>query len=204
MAGAKSSSARFLCLLLCSSFLMTAAAASDHINVGMVSKVLSEKGYNAMSMTLDALVESNIVGVGKNSTTTLLCPPDHAFLSSKYAQPPLTLLKYHAVPLKLDEETLETRLPYGSKLETLLPGHPLVVTTVPGTAGSASLNGVRITEWNVYNDGDLVIHGVEDFFDPAFQTLLYPRFDVHKEEQKEEGRLSWMNMIMQRIIIGAP
>ncbi|KAJ0089437.1 hypothetical protein Patl1_14444 [Pistacia atlantica] len=61
-----------------------------------------------------------------------------------------------------------------SKIDTLLRGHPLVAT---GSHRKASINGVKIVEWDVYNDGKVIVHGVEEFFDPAFQTLRYPWFD---------------------------
>ncbi|XP_015899904.2 putative fasciclin-like arabinogalactan protein 20 [Ziziphus jujuba] len=87
-------------------------------------------------------------------------------LSDKGYQPPLTLLQYHVVPSKLDGHALES-LPHGSKIDTLLLGHPLVVTTLP-TDEFASINGVKVAERDLYNDGGLIVHGVDNFFDPAF------------------------------------
>ncbi|KAH7546718.1 hypothetical protein FEM48_Zijuj01G0231300 [Ziziphus jujuba var. spinosa] len=89
---------------------------------------------------------------------SLFCPPDGAFFASKYPQPPLTLLQYQVVPLKLESGDLGS-LPHGSKIDTLLLGHPLVVTTLQSEE-YPSLNGVKVTEWNLYNDGGLIIHGV--------------------------------------------
>ncbi|KAH7546829.1 hypothetical protein FEM48_Zijuj01G0242500 [Ziziphus jujuba var. spinosa] len=125
------------------------------------------------------------------STLTVFCPPDSAFFSSKYPQPPLTLLQYHVVPLKLDIGALAS-LPHGSKIDTLLLGHPLVVTTLQKDE-DASLNGVIVTEWNLYNEGGLIIHGVDNFFDPAFQTLIYPWFDVKNNIHAEVvSGFSWV------------
>ncbi|CAN6582783.1 unnamed protein product [Malus baccata var. baccata] len=74
---------------------------------------------------------------------------------------------------------MEATFRHGSKLDTLLPRHPLVVTSLAtGIGGYTSLNQVKVTEWDVYNDGRLIVHGVEDFFDPAFQTLRYPQYDA--------------------------
>ncbi|KAH7546827.1 hypothetical protein FEM48_Zijuj01G0242300 [Ziziphus jujuba var. spinosa] len=135
-----------------------------------------------MSMIFDVFfkTQSDSEWLTGNSTLTVFCPPDHAFFSSKYPQPPLTLLQYHVVPLKLDIEALKS-IPHGSKMDTLLLGHPLVVTTLPIGGEYPSLNGVKVTEWNVYEDGGLIVHGVENFFDPAFQTLIYPWFDVKND-----------------------
>ncbi|KAB2607300.1 fasciclin-like arabinogalactan protein 20 [Pyrus ussuriensis x Pyrus communis] len=160
---------------------------SGTINGGMVSAVLSDKGYHAMSLTLDRILEA----INPNSTITLFCPQDKAFFNSKYPQPPLTLLKYHAVPFKMNKDSMEASFRHGSKVDTLLPGHPLVVTSLPaGTHGYASLNLVKVTEWDLYNNGRLIVHGVEDFFDPAFQTLRYPQFDVVAKDVSSGG--SWL------------
>ena len=116
---------RFLLLLLLTSPLfvtnsMQAEAVQPHgetnqhepseiINGVLVSIILSDKGYHALSLTLDILLEA----VNPNSTVTLFCPLDKAFFNSKYPQPPLTLLKYHAVPFKVDKVT---RLPWNGGL----------------------------------------------------------------------------------------
>ncbi|KAM1055391.1 hypothetical protein ACFX2I_028898 [Malus domestica] len=157
---------------------------SGVINVGLVSAVLSDKGYHAMSLTLDMVLDAT----NPNATLTLFCPQDKAFFKSKYPQPPLTLLKYHAVPFKMDKDSMEASFRHGSKVDTLLLGHPLVVTSLPAsTHGYASLNLVKVTEWDLYNNGRLIVHGVEDFFDPAFQTLRYPQYDVVAKDVNSGG-----------------
>ncbi|KAB2614870.1 hypothetical protein D8674_021458 [Pyrus ussuriensis x Pyrus communis] len=162
---------------------------SEIINGGLVSVILSDKGYHAMSLTLDILLEA----VNPNSTVTLFCPQDKAFFNSKYPQPPLTLLKYHAVPFKVDKASIEASFHRGLKVDTLLPGHPLVVTSLPaGMHGYASLNLVKVTEWDLYNNGRLIVHGVEDLFDPAFQTLRYPEYDVVAKDDVSSGGVSWL------------
>ncbi|RXH78884.1 hypothetical protein DVH24_006954 [Malus domestica] len=61
---------------------------------------------------------------------------------------------------------------HGSKVKTLLLCHPLIVTSLPrSTRRFASLNQVKVTEWDVYNNGQLIVHRVENFFDLAFQNL---------------------------------
>ncbi|KAI7998763.1 putative fasciclin-like arabinogalactan protein 20 [Camellia lanceoleosa] len=103
--------------------------------------------------------------------------------------PTLIPFEYHIALLRLDREALQSSLPYKSKVDTLLPHHPLVVTTSPHHSDHTSINGVKVTDWDIYNDGH-VVHGVEDFFDPAFQTLLYPWYDgrVTKNENENECR----------------
>ncbi|THF95669.1 hypothetical protein TEA_002716 [Camellia sinensis var. sinensis] len=139
--------------------ISTAAQETNHhdhgLNVGMISSVLSNKGYIAMSLIL--------------------------------------------------EQILPTLIPF--EVDTLLPHHPLVVTTTPHHSDRASINGVKVTDWDVYNNGHVIVHGVEDFFDPAFQTLLYPWYDgrvtkneiesrTGKDSNTELGRLSWVKEMM--------
>ncbi|KAH7546832.1 hypothetical protein FEM48_Zijuj01G0242800 [Ziziphus jujuba var. spinosa] len=126
------------------------AEGNNNFNLAMASKSLSDKGYHAMSMISDVFYKTHDVSewLSGNSTLTVFCPPDGAFFFSKYPQPPLTLLQYHVVPLKLDIEA-PASLPHGSKIDTLLLGHPLVVTTLQTmnmhpSMESKSLNGIFI------------------------------------------------------------
>ncbi|KAH7546830.1 hypothetical protein FEM48_Zijuj01G0242600 [Ziziphus jujuba var. spinosa] len=82
---------------------------SNNFNLAMASKSLSDKGYHAMSMILDVFFKTHDVSkwLSDNSTLIVFCPPDGAFFSSKYPQPPLTLLQYHVVPLKLENGDFE-------------------------------------------------------------------------------------------------
>lgn len=91
------------------------------------------------------------------------------------------------MPLKLNGDDLGF-IHHGSKIDTLRRGRPLVVTSLPSNH-YVSLNDVRVTELNLYNDGGLIVHGVDNFFDPAFQTLIYPRLDhdVKKRVLSIEG-----------------
>ncbi|KAI8008372.1 putative fasciclin-like arabinogalactan protein 20 [Camellia lanceoleosa] len=148
----------------------------DHgLNVGMISSALSNKGYIAMSLILEQTLPILIpFKVTYNTTITIFCPQDKAFLFSKYPQPPFTLLQYHVAPLKLDREALHSSLLHESKVDTLLPQHLLVVTTTRHNSDCTSINGVKVTDWDIYNDGHVIVHGVKDFFDLAFETLLYP------------------------------
>ncbi|KAF7153779.1 hypothetical protein RHSIM_Rhsim01G0020900 [Rhododendron simsii] len=134
------------------------------LEIGKISAALSAKGYIAMSIILQGTLSSLPLPFENtlNTTTfTIFCPPDNAFFTPKYPQPPVTLIQYHIVPSNLDRESLES-----------------------SPRGRASINDVKVTEWDMYNDGRLIVHGVEDFFDPAFQTLLYPWNDSNNRSNK--------------------
>ena len=125
-----------------------------------------------MSQDSKPRVGSPLIDASPRGVTSVT---SNAVLSSKYPQPPFTLLQYHIVPTSLDRESSLLRR-YESKIDTLLPGHPLVVTTLSKTQ-SASINGIEIKQWELYNDGHVIIHGIQDFFDPGFQVLEYPWYD---------------------------
>ena len=174
------------CFLFLSHLLPSVLSSPQPLHINTLSNALSQKGYVAMSLTLDLTLRTLLSSLpssssssSSNTTTTtftIFCPLDKAFYSSKYPQPPLTLLQYHISPLKLERQTLQSSssYPVGSKIDTLLPGHPLVVSTLHKRTREVSINDVKITDWEIYNDGRIILHGVENFFDPAFQTLLYP------------------------------
>ncbi|KAH7546716.1 hypothetical protein FEM48_Zijuj01G0231100 [Ziziphus jujuba var. spinosa] len=86
----------------------------NNFSLAMALKTLSHKGYQAMSMIYDVFIKTHFVSkwLTGNSILTVFSPPDRAFFSSKYFKPPLALLQYHVVPLKLDIEAL-TPLPHG-------------------------------------------------------------------------------------------
>ncbi|KAF9590107.1 hypothetical protein IFM89_030855 [Coptis chinensis] len=126
-----------------------------------------------LEMTLPTLISSALSNNNAKNGYHIPSGPK-AFFSLKYPQPPLTLLKYHVSPMKIEKEDLESTLSHGSKIDTLLHGHPLVVSTLEHVQNNASINNVKIKQWDIYNDGHVIVHGVENFFDPAYQTILYP------------------------------
>ncbi|KAA8535439.1 hypothetical protein F0562_030442 [Nyssa sinensis] len=178
--------------------IKTAAQETSHHDLkdSQIADVLSSKGYVAMALVLDKTLKTLVPAEPiHNTTVTIFCPSDKAFFSLKYPQPPLTLLQYHVVPVKLDREDLASSLAFESKIDTLLPGHPLVITTIPGSK-HASINNVKITAWNIYNDGHVIVHGIDDFFDPAFQILIYPWYDGGASKSNSS---SSMNVLSQEV-----
>ncbi|KAA8535404.1 hypothetical protein F0562_030407 [Nyssa sinensis] len=187
-----------LLLILPQFTIKTAAQETSHHDLkdSQIADVLSSKGYVAMALVLDQTLKTLVPAEPiHNTTVTIFCPSDKAFFSLKYPQPPLTLLQYHVVPVKLDREDLASSLAFESKIDTLLPGHPLVITTIPGSK-HASINNVKITAWNIYNDGHVIVHGIDDFFDPAFQILIYPWYDGGASKSNSS---SSMNVLSQEV-----
>lgn len=109
-----------------------------------------------VNMTLKALLS---IKQSLNTIATMFCPTDEAFYSLKHPQVPFTLHQYQIAPSNHDKETLENSLTYGSKVWTLLLGHPLVVRTLPGDSNT-SINGVKIVDLDTYHGGHVIVHGL--------------------------------------------
>ncbi|KAH7860825.1 hypothetical protein Vadar_018437 [Vaccinium darrowii] len=206
-------------LLVCLSVLLPQLSVSASTNTNLnhhqvhgleidkISNALSDKGYIAMSIILHHTL-SSLLSSENTTAFTVFCPPDKAVFAPKYPQPPLTLIKYHIVPSILDRESLESSLSNESKIDTLVPGHPLVVTTTPHSH-NVSINDVKVTDWDIYNDGRVIVHGVEDFFDPPSETLLYPWYDSNNNKGIETtvssnsgSATSWVkDMVMEILFI---
>ncbi|KAF9612976.1 hypothetical protein IFM89_004779 [Coptis chinensis] len=181
----------FFLFLLLSIFttLPTEGATGDHAKVEKIVKAISNAGYSAMSLTLEMTLTTLVSSALNNKNTTIVtifAPQDKSFFSLKYPQPPLTLLDYHVAPMKLEREDFESSLPLGSKIDTLLHVHPLVVSTLR-REGIVSINNVKIKQWDIYKDEHIIIHGVEDLFDPAYQTILHPCEDASNNSNESSG-----------------
>ncbi|KAJ6768748.1 hypothetical protein OIU74_022405 [Salix koriyanagi] len=108
---------------------------------------LSNSGYLSMSLTLP-LVSNSLLP--RTPSLTIFSPCDTAFTQS--GQPPLSILRLHFSPLSFPLNSLES-LSLGAKIPTLFPNHSLTITS---TGYDISLNGVKIRDSPVYDDGSLV------------------------------------------------
>lgn len=87
-----------------------------------VKKILVASGYKSLSKLVGELLTQGIIANG-SSTLTLFAPSDEAF--EKYilqSMDPRRILGYHTVKGLFSSPDL-ARLPVGTKLHTILPGH---------------------------------------------------------------------------------
>ncbi|PIA59354.1 hypothetical protein AQUCO_00400324v1 [Aquilegia coerulea] len=162
-----------------------------------IVKAVSDAGYHAMALTLELTLPTMISIENTSSVFTIFTPPDQAFFSLRY---PMTLLKYHVAPVKLERETFKSSYKMHSKIDTILHGHPLVVTKLPHAEENGAINGVKIAQWNIYNDGYIVVHGVDDFFDPSYQVLLYPKYDNNNNNKGESSQKGILQQVFDKAI----
>lgn len=116
-----------------------------------------------MALTLELIAESLL---SQSNSITIFSPSDTAFAQS--GQPSLSLLRFHFLPLYLSPEVLRSLAP-GTKIPTMLPARSLTVTSSQSDS-VISLNRVKISTSPFYDDGSLVVFGIEKFFDIKFQS----------------------------------
>ncbi|KAF3432211.1 hypothetical protein FNV43_RR26950 [Rhamnella rubrinervis] len=126
------------------------------------AEILSDSGFEAMALTLE-LASKGLIPF--SPSLTIFAPTDSAFAQS--GQPPLALLQYHLLPQAFTYKSLKS-LPAGARVPTLLANHTLVITTAPYDS-RVSLNNVTVNGSPIYDDGSLIIFGIEKFFNPYFR-----------------------------------
>ncbi|XP_065882008.1 putative fasciclin-like arabinogalactan protein 20 [Euphorbia lathyris] len=122
--------------------------------------ILSNSGYLSMALTLQ-LVSDSIIP--HSPSLTVFSPSDSAFSHS--GQPSRALLQFHLSPLTFRLNSLQS-LPQGSQIPTFFTNHSLTITSSGNS--TVSVNGVNITD-APYDDGSLVIIGIDNFLDPGFE-----------------------------------
>jgi hypothetical protein len=152
-----------LSLLLLSVFSLSSSIPSESIADAV--DILADSGYLSMSLTLEAVSDTLLPD---SSYLTIFAPADGAFVRS--GQPSRSLLQFHFSLLPLTLQTLKS-LPYAAKIPTLLAPRSLTVTTSPSD-DRISLNHVMITGSPIFDDGLLIIHGIDQFFDPNFEVSV--------------------------------
>ncbi|KAK9052222.1 hypothetical protein SSX86_028850 [Deinandra increscens subsp. villosa] len=165
--------------LLLAILSFTAALPSE--TIANAADTLSNSGYVAMSLTLN-LVSGSLLS--QTTSATIFTPPDSIFADS--GQPPLSLLQLHISPLLFSLSSLRS-LPPGTRIPTMSSGNYLTVTQ-PAFSDQVSINNVSIAGSPVFDDGSLIIFGIENFFDPDFQISDAPvQIDSFNDCQRSYG-----------------
>ena len=154
-----------LTLLLFSLTLLSLSSSSTLTYSGTFSnaaKTLLDSDYLSMALTLELVF--NTLNLD-SPTATIFAPSDPAFVHS--GQLPLLLVQYHILPIRLSAEAMKA-LPSGTSIPTLLPNCSLIVTA-SHSDGKVSINNVMIDVKAVYDDGSVIIYGVDEFFNSSFQ-----------------------------------
>ncbi|XP_044503374.1 putative fasciclin-like arabinogalactan protein 20 [Mangifera indica] len=135
--------------------------------------ILANSGFLSMALTLQ--ITSKTLDLD-SKIITIFAPSDLAFVQSGRLS--LLQLQYHISPLQLYRNTLKS-LPFGTRIPTLLSNHSLIVTTSDFNA-PCSINGIFIDESPLYDEGPLVIYGMNAFFDTSFHFTTSTSFSAHE------------------------
>ncbi|XWS69299.1 hypothetical protein CRYUN_Cryun04dG0167000 [Craigia yunnanensis] len=113
-----------------------------------------------MALTLDLLSKILLL---QSPSLTIFSPTNPAFL--KHGQPPLSLLQFHlsSLPPILRNPPPCLHHPHSP------PNHSFILTS-SSSDDYLSLNGVRIDGSPIFNDGSLIIFGIQEFFDPRISS----------------------------------
>ncbi|GAV79470.1 Fasciclin domain-containing protein [Cephalotus follicularis] len=134
------------------------------------SEILWKSGFISMALTLEFGSQMTQTIIPPSPSLTIFSPSDHTFALS--GQPSLSLLQFHFSPQYFPLQTLKS-LPSGTHIPTFFSNHPLIVTTSPSTY-KISINGVKINETPIYDNGSLLIFGIDKFLDPSFRFVPEP------------------------------
>ncbi|CAM6059422.1 unnamed protein product [Sphagnum tenellum] len=119
--------------------------------------------FGAISGALDSLTDNDPI----KPSITLFAPEDNAFqgvpLNSSAAV--TTLLNYHTAAGILTFQQLLT-LAQGHRIQTVTTGISIVV--VNNQTANYQLDNAHIIRPNLYNDGSVVVHGMDAIFDTRF------------------------------------
>lgn len=186
-------SATSLLLLLLLPFLDTATSASPlhyphslriavdppkqeppEIPAARLSLILTNLGFKKLAMAIPSTLGSDLFTSPWSSPFTIFAPSDDSIYSCGVSCRPVRLLLEHTVPGVFPFRHL-SKIAVGTKLETASPNRCLTVTSTAAnfTTVKIFVEGVEITRPDLFNNGMIVIHGIQGFIAPltAFSCL---------------------------------
>ncbi|XP_021728289.1 fasciclin-like arabinogalactan protein 21 [Chenopodium quinoa] len=129
-------------------------------NLTTITKILSDLGFHELATASHSLSLSSASHLPWLGPITIFAPVD----SSVRACPSCSLallLQEHTVSGLYPSDYLN-RLIFGTKIETILPGRCLTVTSA-ANATAISISGAQITRPNLYIGDHVIIHGLQGF-----------------------------------------
>ncbi|KAF3435239.1 hypothetical protein FNV43_RR22326 [Rhamnella rubrinervis] len=162
---------------------LSSSALGSSLTLLNAAETLSNSGYRSMSLTI--LLISKTLHL-QSPTATIFAPSDSAFIRS--GQPSLDLFQYHVLPRRLSLETLKT-LPRGTRIATIISNESLIVTASPASSDSCiSVNHVRIDEKAMFDDGSVIMYGIDEFFNSSVKPIPEPAYPKRSRGSTIEHR----------------
>ncbi|WCJ39101.1 hypothetical protein M5689_020119 [Euphorbia peplus] len=142
-------------------------------HTALLAPILSHLGFNELSAAAASSVSSGLTAAAWSGPSTLFAPSDsslHTCLSCSVPH----LFREHIVPGLYTVDYLR-KLAFGTKIETLSPGRCLTVTStavqnltssLKSAGAKVFIGGVEITHPDLFNNGLIVIHGIQGYVVP--------------------------------------
>ncbi|KAL5556395.1 hypothetical protein UlMin_038631 [Ulmus minor] len=139
-------------------------------HIALLPQILSQLGFHELATAAPSLSDSTAAAwIGPS---TLFAPTDASLRSCLSCSVP-NLLREHIVPGLFTIDYLR-KLAFGTKIETLSPGRCITVTsemldsnlTAATAPSKVFIGGVEITRPDLFNNGLVVVHGLQGFIAP--------------------------------------
>ncbi|XAR60106.1 hypothetical protein NMG60_11033356 [Bertholletia excelsa] len=126
--------------------------------------ILGKLGFGELAATADSLSATAAMAAWQGPTT-IFAPTEASFLTCPSCSVPL-LLQEHTIPGFYPLSRLRN-LAFGTRIETFASRRCLTITSsypAGGISGSkVFVGGLEITRPDLYNDGNIVVHGLQGF-----------------------------------------
>ncbi|KAG2716569.1 hypothetical protein I3760_03G132500 [Carya illinoinensis] len=137
-------------------------------HTSLLPPILSHLGFNELATAAPSLSDS--ASTAWPGPYTLFAPSDSSLRSCISCSIP-NLLREHIVPGLFTVDYLR-KLAFGTRIETLSPGRCITITSERSKNGSFSaaakvfIGGVEVTQPDLFNNGLVVVHGLQGFVAP--------------------------------------
>ncbi|CAK8578834.1 unnamed protein product [Lathyrus sativus] len=138
-------------------------------HTALLPPILSHLGFHELATAAPSLSDASTTASSTWSGPSTIFAPSDGSLRTCFSCSVPNLLREHIVPGLFTIEYLR-RLAFGTKIETLSPGRCITVTSdsvhesnTTGAAAKVFIGGVEITQPDLFNNGMIVVHGLQGF-----------------------------------------
>ncbi|XP_028755090.1 fasciclin-like arabinogalactan protein 21 [Neltuma alba] len=138
----------------------------------LLPPILSHLGFQELATAAPSLSDSTSPAATSWTGPSTIFAASDASIRTCYSCSVPNLLREHIVPGYFTMDYLR-KLAFGTKIETLSPGRCITVTSdsINGNSSNAAdvkvfIGGVEVTQPELFNNGMVVIHGIQGFVAP--------------------------------------
>ncbi|XP_042494068.1 fasciclin-like arabinogalactan protein 21 [Macadamia integrifolia] len=170
-------------------------------STALFQTILTNLGYYQLASAIPSLSDSALTIW--NGPSTLFAPTD-ASIQSCGSCSVAQLLREHMVPGVFSFDYLG-KLAFGTKLETMSPGRCITVTSADNGT-KIYIGGVEITHPDLYNNGVILVHGLQGFVGPLpassckVERITSIPFSTTQPPVADQWQSLWRNTLMQLML----